>query len=215
MTTKKTNAITGQVENNTRTDMQVLKSIEAAFYNNNPSAKRRNTEKSLKWFSQYVPRAYNRARTSQVMRDSDSYVDKIIPGNMYFFVYDAKHKETLPLWDAFPLIFPWDTWIKNGVRYFIGINLHYLSPAHRFLAMKALLTLRTSQRYRENTKLKLSWDVLKALSESKLFKHSVKMYRMDHVRSKFINIPAVSWELAAFLPLQRFQKGSSSEAWKL
>jgi hypothetical protein len=38
---------------------------------------------------------------------------------------------------------------------------------------------------------------------------------MDQVRSKFVEIPAQSYELALFLPLARWQKGSKSEAWKM
>ncbi len=205
----------GKVQNTTDTEVQVLKSIEQAFYRNNPASVRRNTQKSMNWFSKYIPKAYNKVRTSQIMRDSDLYADKIVPGDMYFFVYDALHKDKLPVWDAFPLIFPWDVWTKNGVQYFIAINLHYLSPAMRLKAMQALLTLRNRKSYKRGTRLKISWQVLMALSESKFFKHSVKMYRMDHVRSRFIRIPPASWEMALFLPLARWQKGSSSEAWKL
>lgn len=214
MTAKKLDP-SGEILNTTGTEIQVLKSIEKSFYANNPKSARRNTEKSLKWFSQYVPRSYNKIRTSQIMRDSDLYEDKISPGSMYTFVYDAKHKDTLPVWDAFPLIFPWDVWKKNGVSYFIGINLHFLAPALRVKAMQALLVFRNKKSYTPNVKLKISWQVLKALSESKLFEHAVKMYRMDQVRSKFIKIPPASWELALFLPTARFQKGSSKEAWRM
>lgn len=213
--TKKQVSPSGAIENTTDTEIQVLKSIEKAFYDNNPSSVKRNTQKSLTWFSQYVPRAYNKIRTSQVMRDADTYSDMIIPGNMYFFVYDALHADVLPIWDAFPLVFPWDVWTKDGVQYFVGINLHFLSPRLRLKAMQALLTLRNRKSYRPNVKLKISWQILKAMSESKLFKHCVKMYRMDRVRSRFIKVPPASWELALFLPTQRFQKGSSSEAWKI
>lgn len=205
----------GNIENTTDTEIQVLKSIEQAFYRNNPSSAKRNTAKSISWFSKYIPKAYNKVRTSQVMRDANLYADKIIPGDMYFFVYDALHKEKLPVWDAFPLIFPWDSWTKNGVSYFIGINLHYLPPMLRLKAMQALLTLRNRKSYKAGTRLKISWQVLSALSESKLFKHSVKMYRMDQVRSRFIRVPPASWEMAMFLPIARWQKGSSAEAWKM
>src|SRR5690625_4543744 len=94
-----------EIENRTGTDIQVLQTIERAFFRNNEKAKRRNTERSIKWFSQYVPRAFNRIRTSQVMRDSKTYRNDITIGEMYTFVYDAKHKDTLPIWDAQPLVF--------------------------------------------------------------------------------------------------------------
>lgn len=203
-------------QNNTGTDIQILKSIEQAFYRNNEKTARRNTQKSLEWFYQYVPKSHNRVRTSMLMRDASTYADQIIPGNMYFFVYDAKHKDTLPVWDAFPMIFPFEVFnTKSGEKAFMGINLHYLPPKLRLVAMKALLTLRNEKRYRKSTRLKMSWGVLKALASSKLFEHCVKMYLFKQVRSKFIKIPAQSWELCLFLPVARWQKGSQSDAWKM
>lgn len=211
----------GKLQNTTGTELQILKGIEAAFYRNNKTSRKRNTEKSLKWFSQYIPKAHNRVRMAQMMRDRDMWADTIRPGSMMLFNYDAKHKSSLPVWDRFPLVFAWDMWKggdgqygESGITYFIGINLHYLPPALRFVAMKALLSKRNEKRYRSNTRLRISWSILKSLSNSKLFEHSVKIYRMDHVRSKFIIIPPESWELAVFLPLARFE-GDKSKAWKI
>lgn len=212
----------GTIENNTGTELQILQNIEKAYYKNNSGAKRRNTEKSLKWFSKYVPRSYNKVRTARLMRDRDLWMDRIQPGTMMTFEYDPIHKDSLPVYDTMPLVFAWDVWKggqgkfgEAGKTYFIGINLHYLPPALRFLAMKTLLKKKNEKRYRKNTRLKISWQVLQALANSKYFEHSVKMYRMDHVRSKFIKIPAQSWELALFLPTARFKKGGKSAAWKV
>ena len=158
---------------------------------------------------------------AQLMRDRDMWADTIRPGTMMLFNYDAKHKATLPVWDRFPLVFAWDIWKggdgqygESGATYFIGINLHYLPPALRFAAMKMLLSKRNEKRYKETTRLKISWSILKGLANSKLFEHSVKIYRMDHVRSKFIIIPAQSWEMVTFLPLARFE-GKKADAWRM
>jgi len=220
--TKKLTDDQGNVQNNTDTDLEILQSLERSFYRANPSSAKRNTAKSLKWFQQFVPKNFNRVRTARMFRDRNMWTDQIIPGQMLFFEYDALHKDTLPVWDRFPLTFMWDVWTGGpgkfglpGKKYAIGINLHYLPPALRFEAMKALLTLRSEKRYRKSTKLKLSWEILAGLSQSKYFEHSVKIYRLDHVSSKFVNIPARSWELAVFLPTARFQKGSNKEAWRL
>lgn len=220
MSQKKTND-EGELISNTGTELEILANIEKSFYKANPASKKRNTQKSLQWFSKFVPKNYNRVRTARMFRDRDLWADAITPGQMFFFEYDAKHKDALPVWDRYPLIFPWDMWKggdgnygESGVTYFIGINLHFLPPSLRFAAMKALLSTRNEKRYRPNTKLKISWQVLKSLSNSKYFEHSVKIYRMDQVRSKFVKIPARSWELAVFLPTARFV-GSKSTAWKV
>ena len=45
-------------------------------------------------------------------------------GQMFLFAYDAKHKDTLPYYDRYPLIFPFKK-VNDG---FLGINMHYLPP---------------------------------------------------------------------------------------
>lgn len=215
MTVKKVND-KGQVENNTGSELDILKRIEKAFYRNNDQAKRRNTAKSLNWFRSYIPKSYNKVQTGQMFRDRSLWTNRIVPGELLFFEYDAEHKDKLPVWDRYPMIFPWDQWVgKSGKVYFIGINLHYLPPVLRLQAMKALLTLRNQKRYRPNTRLKISWGVLKALSNSRLFEHSIKMYIMENVKSTFVKIPPSSWEMAIYLPLARWQNGSKSLAWKI
>lgn len=203
-------------ENNTQTELDILKSIEQAYFKNNASSQKRNTQKSLKWFSTYVPRAHNSVRTARMFRDKTLWQDRVIPGNMYFYQYDAKHKDTLPVWDMYPLVFFFDSYTsKEGKQILLGINMHYLKPSYRYAAMMNLLRLRNEKRYRANTKLQISWEVLKGMANSKYFEHAVKAYRVDHIRSKFIKIPATAWELTLFLPLARWQKGSKNKAWNI
>lgn len=141
------------------------------------------------------------------MRDQSLFVNTPTEGGMYFAYYDPIHKDSLPYYDEFPILLPWDFWKKDGHIYMISINLHFLPPSLRYQAMKHILTLRTEKRYRKNTKLKMEWSLLKAMSNSKIFEHSVRIYRMDRFRSKFIKIPPQSWELAIYLPLGRISKG--------
>lgn len=221
MTEKKTNE-EGKVQNATLTDLNALKKIEKAFYRNNEASQRRNTKKSIEWFRKYIPKNWNHVKTSQMFRDRSLWSQKPSPGYMYFFDYsNPVHKDTLPIYDAYPLIFPWDiwrgdgSWGEDGKLYMIAINLHYLPPKLRQKVMVELLKIKTEKRFRKNTRLKLSWQVLQGLSNSRLYEHAVHMYRLDHVRSKFVQIPSASWEMAVFLPLARFKKGSKSQAWKI
>lgn len=203
------------MEDNTATDLEILKSIESAYKKANPN-KKRFTQKSLDWFRKYIPRAHNKIRIPQVLRDRDMWKNKMSLGKMYFFEYDAKHKKTLPIWDRYPLIFPFASYTaKDGAKIIIGLNMHYLSPAHRMVAFSALLKLRTESRYRKSTRLQMEWTVLKSMSESKFFENSVHAYRMDHVKSIFVEVPSQSWEMMLFLPLARWQKGTKNDAWKL
>lgn len=206
----------GSVDNGTGTELEILKNIEKSFYNQNTGSVKRNTMKSLEWFRKYVPRSYNKVRTARIFRDRKLWADHIRVGNLYTFTYDALNKETLPVWDAQPLVFFFDEFVsKGGNKCLLGINLHFLSPAARLIAFKSLLKTKNEKRFRKSTRLKISWDILKSLSGSKYFEHSVRMYRVDHIESKFVKIPPSSWELILFLPIARWRKGSNKEAWKL
>jgi hypothetical protein len=102
-------------------------------------------------------------------------------------------------------VFPFSTYqSKDGVQIIVGLNMHYLKPKLRMIAFTSLLKFRSEKRYRKQTKLKLEWSMLKSMAEHPLFKHSVHAYRMDHVRSVFVEVPAQSWELALFLPTARW-----------
>ena len=79
--------------------------------------------------------------------------------------------------------------------------------------MDALYTLRTDSRYNEDTSLKLSYQILKRSARYKLFKPCVKHYLNSHVKSRRIKIDPVEWDMALFMPLQRFQKASSSQVY--
>lgn len=205
-----------EYENKTGTDLAVLQSIEKAYLSNNPEKIKRNNAASLKWFSQYVPRSFNRTRTARMFMDRSMWRNKVIVGNMYFVQYSALHDDKLPFWDKFPLIFPFNqSTSKAGDKLVHAINMHYLSPALRYRAMTVLLKMRNEQRYREKTKLNISWAVLSSAAESDLFKHAVKTYRVDHYQSVFVKIPSQAWELTLFLPLARIVRGSNKEMWKL
>lgn len=148
---------------------------------------------------------------SQLMRsDRDKLKQNAAIGKMYAFFYDPKHKKTLPYYDRFPLIFK----VKNVPDGFLGINLHYLPPSLRAKLMDALYDLTINEKYDENTKLRLSYDILNSAAKYRWFKPTLKMYLNKHVRSRFLLIDAVEWDIALFLPTERFEKASKATVWK-
>lgn len=194
-------------ENKTGTELEIFQKIEKAWKRNNPNETARNNAKSLDWFRKYVPKSHNRIGTGVLFRDQKLWKSGVGVklGKMYTFEYDALHKDTLPFWDRYPLIFPFNAYTsKAGKPIMLGINLHYLPPALRMVAFKALLKFKTEKRYRKSTRLDFDWQVISALSESKHFEKAVHAYRLDHVRSKFVEVPAQSWEIALFLPTARW-----------
>lgn len=168
---------------------------------------RKNSEASIDWFREKASGqkvSGNQLLTAGDYRDNIS--NQIWPGSMFLFQYDAKHKETLPYWDKFPLVFPF-SYENDG---FYGLNLHYLPPTMRASLMSNLMDRASPNRHQD---LKLSYKILKAYSTLSYYKPCVKRYLYSHVKSPFLYISPEEWPIAIFLPLQRFQKASDGKVY--
>jgi hypothetical protein len=141
-------------------------------------------------------------------RDSTAKSSNVI-GKMYGFYYDPKHKLTLPHYDNFPLIFPIESY-SDG---FLGINLHYISPFYRAVLMDKLNSLASNRKYDASTKLRISYSTLNEFTKYKHAKPCIKRYLFGHIRSQLVNIDADEWEVAIFLPVERFKKESKQAVW--
>lgn len=162
---------------------------------------------SMEWFRE---KASNRRLSANTVLNSPEYKNNKsnmpIVGSMFLFQYDAKHKETLPYWDMFPLIFP----IEMDATGFLGINLHYLPPNLRATLFSSLMRLRSKNPKRD---LVVNYQLLTKYSSMSYFKPCVKRYLYSHVRSKFMYIEPDEWQIAIFLPLQKFQKASAGKVY--
>ena len=138
------------------------------------------------------------------------FTNTILPGIMYLFSYDPKLKEILPYYDIYPLIFP----VSRTDDGFYGLNLHYLHPYLRAKLMDALYTQSNLTNVDENTRLKISYDILKSTSSLEYYKPCYKKYLYSHVKSEFIPITGDDWNVALFLPFERFKKKSKTYVWK-
>ena len=130
-------------------------------------------------------------------------------GNMYLFAYDPKHKDTLPYYDRFPLIFP----INKAKGGFLGINMHYLPPILRAKLMDQLYTILNNKNFDETTKLRASYKILAGASKFKEFKPTIKHYLNQHVRTKPAYINPSEWDIALFLPTQKFVGASATKVY--
>lgn len=142
--------------------------------------------------------------------DKAKTTNNLVPGKMYMYVYDAKTKEKLPYWDAFPLIFC-TSLSSDGHD---GVNLHYLPPVLRARLMDALYTTINNNKYDDTTKIKINYNILKQASNMKFFKPCYKKYLSSHIRSPIIEVHPTEWDIAMFLPTQNFQKVSAEEVWR-
>ena len=82
--------------------------------------------------------------------------------------------------------------------------MHYLPLRLRAKLMDELYGLRRDNRFDENTRLRLSYNVLNGASKYKYFKPCVKHYLTPHVKSRFLEVYAAEWDIALFLPTERF-----------
>ena len=76
--------------------------------------------------------------------------------------------------------------------------------------MDQLKRYATNKKYDETTRLKLTYDILKGFGRAV---PCVKRYLGSNVRSNTVRINADEWEIAIFLPVERFQKESTRTVW--
>lgn len=127
-------------------------------------------------------------------------------GQMFMFFYDPKHKQTLPYYDRFPLVFPVELY-EDG---FLGINLHYLPPKFRANLMDALYVTINNKKNDHTTRLRLSYEILRSTARMRYFKPCLKKYLFDQVLRKFLYIETKHWDKALMLPTERFVKKRAS-----
>jgi hypothetical protein len=146
--------------------------------------------------------------TSAGQKTSTSF-DRLI-GKMCLFTYAARTSNDLPYWDRFPLIFPFGP-AQNG---FYGINMHYLPLPYRAKLMDGLYDYASDDNYDENTYINMSYNMLNAVSKLKYYRPCVKHYLNTGLRSRIAVIPADSWDIALFMPMERFQKANKYTVWE-
>jgi hypothetical protein len=147
--------------------------------------------------------ADNTVKTSQTRMltgDTNRQSARPYPGRLCMFTYIAKGKETLKYYDRFPLVFPID--IKADG--FMGLNLHYLPPPERAKLMDALWPYISDDKLPDSAVLEISYKILKGAARLKYYKPCIKHYLNTNVMSRFVQIDPSEWNMALFLPTERF-----------
>jgi hypothetical protein len=142
-----------------------------------------------------------RTNPNTLMQDRQRLKEKTIIGKMYFFFYDPKTKDSLPYYDRFPLVIPIDRY-RDG---FLGLNLHYIIPRDRVILLDKLSTTLNNKNYDESTKFRINYTYLSAASKAFEATPCIKRYLFQNIDSRFLEIPANEWDIAALLPVERFQ----------
>lgn len=167
------------------------------------------TTQSLNWFKKRL-KTFNISRNKLLKDEELLRVDKPLPGRMYMYFYDPKYKETLPYYDRFPLIILVDK-VEGG---FTGLNLHYLPPNLRAKFFDKLTEFTNNKKYNETTRFRLKYSFLKGASKLKEFQPCFKRYLTSKVQTRITQVPATEWEVALFMPTEKFVGKGKSSVWK-
>lgn len=170
-----------------------------------------NKDRSLQWYQDQVGKLAALSKNpNRLMQNVPDLTTRLLPGNLYMFFYDPKHKDKLPYYDQFPLVLPFRK-IPDG---FYGINLHYLPYGMRFKLLGALHEYASDEKMNERTRLRINWNILSSMSRVAPIEASVKHYLDEQVQSRFLNIKYPDWVTASLLPVERFVGANKTKVWK-
>lgn len=163
------------------------------------------------WFVERVKELNGRINRNKLLKDSEVKQQNAPKwGYMYMFLYDAKHKETLPYYDRFPLVIM----LSPAPGGFLGLNLHYLHPRIRALFLDQLLATISDDKLTEGTRLKLRYQLLARARKFRYFQPCLKHYLFEQMKSRPAQIMAPDWETAIFLPTESFKGAQKTVVWK-
>jgi len=168
------------------------------------------TKQSRDWFRKKVQNMRGINRRALMGEDPITKTADSITGSMYMFFYDAKHRDKLPYWDSFPLVIA----VGPAEKGFYGLNLHYLPIELRAKFLDSLMDITNNTKYDESTRFNITYSQLKRASKMKYFKPCFKHYLTSQVEGQFAYIPPPEWEIATFLPVAQWNKGSQSQVYK-
>ncbi len=144
-----------------------------------------------------------------LLKDRDRLKERSVIGKMYFYFYDPKTKEKMKYYDRFPLVIPIERY-NDG---FLGLNLHYIHPKYRMTMLDKLSATANNSSYDEKTKLRISYKYLAAASKVFEATPCIKRYLFSQIESRFLEISADEWDIAALLPMESFVGASTSKVY--
>lgn len=160
---------------------------------------RPRTDAARAWLGGKIAAMRIPSNRSNILNDANRISTRTFIGRMYFYHYDPKFKETLPVYDRFPLVIPMEMY-QDG---FLAMNLHYLDPYSRLALLDRLLDFANNDKYDNTTKMNLSYKLLVNSRRYQLFEPCIKRYLYQHIMSSIIYIEPDQWETAIFLPTEK------------
>lgn len=174
-------------------------------------SQKKGVRDSYNWYISQIKKLSLSTASPMAINNSNigEYRGTVRWGDMYMFMYDPKLKLTLPYYDAFPLVLPFE--LRNDG--FLGLNLHYLPPILREKLFKELLRHTNNNNVSEATRFRLSWQLLSNVAKFPEVRPCVKQYLRNHVRTSYLKINPEDWKIATMLPTESFQKADKRTVW--
>ena len=167
--------------------------------------------KSVDWFKDKVSNLKGDMIGSDrsILGEKKIFVSKPKVGNMCSFLYVPIKKKQLPYYDMTPLTMVIESY-SDG---FLGLNLHYLKPRFRQALLNELYSYLNNDKMDETTRLRISYGIISRFSRFKYAIPCIKRYKTSRIRSKILKVPPKEWNLAIYLPSERFRKATKASVW--
>jgi hypothetical protein len=163
--------------------------------------------RSVDWFKNKINELGGNSPSTKydlLKTTKEKQATRFLPGAMYIFKYDPKHKDILPFYDTWPcsLIFSITPTLCTG------INFHYLPYIIRGKLFDKLWQIAMVYRNNQQQCKRLTWKFLSNVSKFPEIRPAVKSYLYSHIQSKLIKIDLDEWKIALLLPIESFAKKS-------
>ena len=93
------------------------------------------------------------------------------------------------------------------------MNLHYIHPKQRLILLDKLSETATNNNFDSKTKLRVNYSYLAGASRAFEATPCIKRYLYSHIQSRFLEISADEWDIAAMLPVETFVGATTSKVY--
>jgi hypothetical protein len=157
-----------------------------------------SSDELAEWFKTKALNASSSVARNKLLRSESRFINQgsTFVGNLYFFRYDPKLKNVLPMYDKYPMALIVDH-KEDG---FTALNMHYLSGPQRRSTIN-MFKKSKMKNYSSNSN-----SNYEALSDTVagfeiVARQAFKRYLWNHVRSQFIFINSDEYDKAIQLPV--------------
>ena len=161
---------------------------------------------SFRWYENMMRQlGMTNIQPQKVMRsDIGEFVNTVLMGNMYLFMYEPKMMDKLPYYDTVPVVVVFRK-VPDG---FYGLNLHYLPPLFRMRLLDRMMELVDDETLGENSRMMVTWKLLNNAARYPGVNVAVKRYLYNQVGSRLLRVFPKDWRKTIMLPIDNFEKAS-------